>query len=160
MRFTVHSDGIIKPSTTRGKESIKVKVQESRENYLEAILILTQRNGFVRSIDVANFMDFSKPSVSVAMSNLKSALLVTVDDAGGIHLTDAGRAMAQQVYERHRTLTAFLKHIGVDEITAADDACRIEHVISQLSFEKIRDFTRQIGVVPMGESEAANAERK
>jgi len=83
-----------------------VKVQESRENYLEAILILTQRNGFVRSIDVANFMDFSKPSVSVAMSNLKNALLVTVDDAGGIHLTEAGHAMAQQVYERHRTLTA------------------------------------------------------
>ena len=63
-----------------------MKVQESRENYLEAILILTQRNGFVRSIDVANFMDFSKPSVSVAMSNLKNALLVTVDDAGGIHI--------------------------------------------------------------------------
>ena len=137
-----------------------MKVQESRENYLEAILILTQRNGFVRSIDVANFMDFSKPSVSVAMSNLKNALLVTVDDAGGIHLTEAGHAMAQQVYERHRTLTAFLKFIGVDEVTAADDACRIEHVISQLSFEKIREYPDKIGVVTVGESEAANAEHK
>ena len=137
-----------------------MKVQESRENYLEAILILTQRNGFVRSIDVANFMDFSKPSVSVAMSNLKNALLVTVDDAGGIHLTEAGHAMAQQVYERHRTLTAFLKFIGVDEVTAADDACRIEHVISQLSFEKIREYAYKIGVVTVGESEAANAEHK
>ena len=124
-----------------------MKVQESRENYLEAILILTQRNGFVRSIDVANFMDFSKPSVSVAMSNLKNALLVTVDDAGGIHLTEAGHAMAQQVYERHRTLTAFLKFIGV-------------HVISQLSFEKIREYADKIGVVTVGESEAANAEHK
>ena len=137
-----------------------MKVQESRENYLEAILILTQRNGFVRSIDVANFMDFSKPSVSVAMSNLKNALLVTVDDAGGIHLTEAGHAMAQQVYERHRTLTAFLKFLGVDEVTAADDACRIEHVISQLSFEKIRESADKIGVVTVGESEAANAEHK
>ena len=137
-----------------------MKVQESRENYLEAILILTQRNGFVRSIDVANFMDFSKPSVSVAMSNLKNALLVTVDDAGGIHLTEAGHAMAQQVYERHRTLTAFLKFIGVDEVTAADDACRIEHVIIQLSFEKIREYADKIGVVTVGESEAANAEHK
>ena len=137
-----------------------MKVQESRENYLEAILILTQRNGFVRSIDVANFMDFSKPSVSVAMSNLKNALLVTVDDAGGIHLTEAGHAMAQQVYERHRTLTAFLKFIGVDEVTAADDACRIEPVISQLSFEKIREYADKIGVVTVGESEAANAEHK
>ena len=137
-----------------------MKVQESRENYLEAILILTQRNGFVRSIDVANFMDFSKPSVSVAMSNLKNALLVTVDDAGGIHLTEAGHAMAQQVYERHRTLTAFLKFIGVDEVTAADDACRIEHVISQLSVEKIREYADKIGVVTVGESEAANAEHK
>lgn len=137
-----------------------MKVQESRENYLEAILILTQRNGFVRSIDVANFMDFSKPSVSVAMSNLKNALPVTVDDAGGIHLTEAGHAMAQQVYERHRTLTAFLKFIGVDEVTAADDACRIEHVISQLSFEKIREYADKIGVVTVGESEAANAEHK
>ena len=137
-----------------------MKVQESRENYLEAILILTQRNGFVRSIDVANFMDFSKPSVSVAMANLKNALLVTVDDAGGIHLTEAGHAMAQQVYERHRTLTAFLKFIGVDEVTAADDACRIERVISQLSFEKIREYADKIGVVTVGESEAANAEHK
>ena len=94
------------------------------------------------------------------MSNLKNALLVTVDDAGGIHLTEAGHAMAQQVYERHRTLTAFLKFIGVDEVTAADDACRIEHVISQLSFEKIREYADKIGVVTVGESEAANAEHK
>ena len=76
-----------------------MKVQESRENYLEAILVLTQRNGFVRSIDIANYMEFSKPSVSVAMANLKNALLITVDDGGGIHLTEAGQAYAQPVMD-------------------------------------------------------------
>ena len=126
------------------KEVRPMKVQESRENYLEAILVLTQRNGFVRSIDIANYMEFSKPSVSVAMANLKNALLITVDDGGGIHLTEAGQAMAEQVYERHTVLTEFLTRLGVDEDTAADDACRIEHVISQLSFERIRAHLKEI----------------
>ena len=126
------------------KEVRPMKVQESRENYLEAILVLTQRNGFVRSIDIANYMEFSKPSVSVAMANLKNALLITVDDGGGIHLTEAGQAMAEQVYERHTVLTEFLTRLGVDEDTAADDACRIEHVISQLSFESIRAHLKEI----------------
>ena len=114
------------------------RVQESKENYLEAILVLSKRDGFVRSVDVANHMEFSKPSVSVAMANLRTALLITMDENNGIHLTDAGRALAEQVYERHLVLTAFLTKIGVDEETAADDACRIEHVISQLSFDKIK----------------------
>ncbi len=117
-----------------------MKVQESRENYLEAIYVLGKRQGSVRSIDVANYLDFSKPSVSVAVANLKSALLLTVDDGGNLVLTDAGRALAEQVYERHTLLTAVLVRLGVDEATAADDACRIEHVISQVSFEKIKEY--------------------
>jgi len=122
-----------------------VRVEESKENYLEAIYVLGRQNGFVRSVDVANYFEFSKPSVSVAMANLRQALLITVDDAGGIHLTDAGRALAEQVYERHTLLTRFLTELGVDPDTAQQDACRIEHVISQISFEKLREhMTRMI----------------
>ena len=121
-----------------------MRVQESKENYLEAILVLSKRDGFVRSVDVANHMDFSKPSVSVAMANLRAAQLITVDENGGIHLTDAGRALAEQVYERHLVLTAFLMKLGVDEATAQDDACRIEHVISKLSFDKIKEHMTEL----------------
>lgn len=121
-----------------------MRVQESKENYLEAILVLSKRDGFVRSIDVANHMDFSKPSVSVAMANLRAALLITVDENGGIHLTDAGRALAEQVYERHLLLSEYLMRLGVDERTAQEDACRIEHVISQLSFEKIKEHVEKL----------------
>ena len=116
-----------------------MRVEESKENYLEAIYVLSRQSGFVRSIDVANYFEFSKPSVSVAMANLRQALLITVDEAGGLHLTDAGRALAEQVYERHTLLTRFLTELGVDPETAQQDACRIEHVISQLSFEKLRE---------------------
>ena len=120
-----------------------MRTQESKENYLEAILILSNEKGFVRSIDVANFLGFSKPSVSVAMANLRNAFLIYVDEAGGIHLTDAGRALAEQVYEKHRVLSKCLIALGVDEETATEDACRIEHVISQLSFEKLKAFAGQ-----------------
>ena len=119
-----------------------MKVQESRENYLEAILVLSQK-GPVRSIDVANYMDFSKPSVSVAVANLKAALLLTVDEGGHLNLTDSGRALAEQVYERHTLLTDCLVRLGVDPDTAAEDACRVEHVISQQSFEKIKEHLNQ-----------------
>ena len=115
-----------------------MKSHESREDYLEAILILSQKLPMVRSVDVANYMEFSKPSVSVAVANLKNALLLTVSPDGGLHLTDAGRALAEQIYERHRLLTEWLIGLGVDEETAAADACRIEHVISQQSFEALR----------------------
>ena len=114
-----------------------MKVQESRENYLEAILILSQK-GQVRSIDVANFLDFSKPSVSVAVANLKAALLLSVDANGHLHLTESGRALAEQIYERHTLLTECLIRLGVDPQIAAEDACRVEHVISQESFEQIK----------------------
>lgn len=120
-----------------------MKTQESRENYLEAILVIGEKQGQVRSVDVANFLGFSKPSVSVAVANLKSALLVTVDGNGGLHLTDVGRALAEQVYERHRLLTEYLVDLGVDEETAAEDACRMEHVISQVTFEKFKEHRRE-----------------
>lgn len=125
-----------------------MKIQESRENYLEAILILEKQKGNVRSIDVANYLDFSKPSVSVAVTNLKNALLLTVTPEGWLKLTDVGRALAEQVYERHLLLTKLLITMGVDENTAQEDACRVEHVISQASFEKIKEYARRIGVEP------------
>ena len=121
-----------------------MRVEESKENYLEAIYVLSRELGFVGSGDVANYFEFSKPSVSVAMANLRQALLITVDDAGGIHLTDAGRALAEQVYERHTLLTRFLTGLGVDAETAQQDACRIEHVISQISFEKLREHVTEM----------------
>ena len=111
------------------------KNKESRENYLEAILVLEKEKGQVRSIDVANHLEFSKPSVSVAVSNLKNALLLTVSPEGW------------QVYERHRILTRMLIHLGVDETTAQDDACRIEHVISPTSFEKLKEYCIERGVL-------------
>lgn len=122
-----------------------MRVQESKENYLEAILVLNLKNGFVRSIDVANYLDFSKPSVSVAMSNLRAEGLIVVDENGGIHLTQAGRARAEQVYERHLLLTRCLRALGVDEDTAAEDACRVEHVISQQSFDAIKAYAVKSG---------------
>lgn len=120
-----------------------MKIQASREDYLEAILVLSEKQDFVRSVDVANHLGYSKPSVSVAVSNLKAALLVTVDGAGGLHLTEAGQALAEQVYERHRLLTKYLIGLGVDPDTAAEDACRMEHVISQQTFEKLKERARQ-----------------
>jgi DtxR family Mn-dependent transcriptional regulator len=130
--------------TSFGREAKGLRVEESKENYLEAIYVLSKQNGFVRSVDVANYMEFSKPSVSVAMANLRTALLITVDDAGGIHLTDEGLKQAKQVYERHTLLTRFLIELGVDSDTAQQDACRIEHVISQSSFEKLREHMRKL----------------
>ena len=111
---------------------------ESGEDYLETILILKKRNGNVRSIDIAREMDLSKPSVSRAMGILKNKEFITVDEDGAIHLTEEGSKLAKKIYERHRVLTEALMYLGVDEKTAAEDACRIEHVISSESFEAIK----------------------
>ena len=115
-----------------------MRVQESRENYLEAILMLQKKLGYVRSVDVANHLNFSRPSVSVAMANLRNLGLVTTDEHGFLHLTDEGRAEAERVLERHLLITDWLVGLGVGVETAAEDACRIEHVISQESFDCIR----------------------
>jgi Mn-dependent DtxR family transcriptional regulator len=111
---------------------------ESAENYLETILILTNRDGFVRSVDVANELCFSKPSVSVAMRKLREAQFILVDDNGYITLTDKGRSVAEVIYERHTLLTDWLVFLGVGRKKAEEDACQIEHIISAESFEAIK----------------------
>ena len=115
-----------------------MRVQESRENYLEAILMLHRKHGYVRSVDVANHLGFSRPSVSVAMSNLRKLGLITTDEHGLLLLTPEGLREAESVLERHTLITNWLVGLGVNEQTAAEDACRIEHEISQESFECIR----------------------
>lgn len=115
-----------------------MKIQESAENYLETILILSKRKPNVRSIDIANELGFSKPSVSVAMKNLRQNGYVLMDKEGYIKLTVAGRDIAETMYERHTLLSKWLIVLGVDEKTAVEDACRIEHVISAESFEAIK----------------------
>ena len=115
-----------------------MKTDESAENYLETILVLGQRNGNVRSIDIANELGFSKPSGSVAMKNLRSQGHVQVDENGSITLTESGRAIAETIYERHTLISQWPFTLGVSEKTAMEDACRIEHVISAESFAAIK----------------------
>lgn len=114
------------------------KIQESAENYLETILILKDRNGTVRSVDIAAEMGFSKPSVSVAMKNLREQECITMGDDGLIFLTEKGRHIAENVYERHTLFTKWLVSLGVDPTIAAQDACRIEHVLSKETFDAIK----------------------
>ena len=114
------------------------QLYESGEMYLETILTLGQKIGNVRSIDIVREMGFSKPSVSNAMKSLREAGYVNVDDAGLVTLTDAGSEVAEKIYERHKVLSEFFKSIGVSEDTATDDACRIEHVISDETFESLK----------------------
>ncbi|MBQ7230475.1 MAG: metal-dependent transcriptional regulator [Oscillospiraceae bacterium] len=120
-----------------------MKIHESAENYLETILVLHQRKGSVRSIDIANELEFSKPSVSVAMKNLRLKGYIEMDASGLIHLLPEGRAIAEAVLEKHRLMTQFLMALGVREEVAAEDACRIEHVLSDESFEAIKEHARK-----------------
>ena len=113
-------------------------VNESAENYLETILILSKKLPVVRSVDIANELGFTKPSVSVAMKNLRENGYILVDSDGFITLTDKGMAIAETIYERHTLISEWLKALGVDPKTAVEDACRIEHVISPSSFEAIK----------------------
>jgi len=115
-----------------------MKIQESAENYLEAILVLKNKNGMVRSIDIAQHLSFSKPSISRAMSLLRENGYITMDKNGWIDLTSAGLAIAERIYERHRIMTEWLTSLGVEPAAAAADACRIEHAISEETFQKIR----------------------
>ena len=119
-----------------------MNIYESGEDYLETILILKKRNGNVRSIDIAREMDLSKPSVSRAVGILKNKGFIVVDEDGAIHLTEEGSKIAKKIYERHRVLTEALMYLGVDEKTAAEDACRIEHDISEKTFTKIKKHLR------------------
>ena len=116
-----------------------MRIQKSAEDYLEMILRLHETKGYARAIDISYGLSVTKPSVSVAMRNLRENGYITVDDDKHIHLTDAGTAIAERIYERHKLLTALLISIGVDADTAEKDACRVEHDLSPETFEAIRE---------------------
>ncbi len=115
-------------------------INESAENYLETILILSKQLPVVRAVDIANELDFKKSSVSIAMKNLREKEQITVTDAGYIYLTDAGREIAEMIYERHEMISKGLMALGVPQEIATEDACRIEHVISKESFEAVKKY--------------------
>ncbi len=119
---------------------------ESGEMYLETIYILSHQKGYVRSLDVAEYMGFSKPSVSRAVGLLKNGMYITVDKDGYLSLTDAGLEVAEKIYERHTVLTKILVKLGVDEETAQNDACKMEHDISDTSFAAIKNFAAEYGI--------------
>ncbi len=120
-----------------------MKIHESAENYLETILLLSKKQSYVRSIDIANELSFSKPSVSVAMKNLRASGHILVDPAGHITLTESGLSIAESILERHRVLSQMLIRLGVDPVIASEDACRLEHVISKESFDAIKRHIEQ-----------------
>ena len=118
-------------------------IQESGEMYLETILVLTKRGGPVRSLDVANEMGYSKPSISRAMGILKNDGYIEIDESGYITLTTEGKKIAKTIYERHVVISELLISLGVDKKTAEDDACRIEHVISPKTFRALKKFNKE-----------------
>ncbi|MCD8383887.1 MAG: metal-dependent transcriptional regulator [Clostridiales bacterium] len=117
-----------------------MKIHESAENYLEAILMIQLEKGSARSIDVAHKLEFSKPSVSRAVSLLRENGYITMGKDGLLELTDSGRAIAETIYERHVLLTRWLVSLGVPEDVAAEDACRMEHDVSPITFEKLKEY--------------------
>jgi len=125
------------------KEGVITKIQESAENYLETILMLHKKNGNVRYIDIAGELEFSKPSVSVAMKNLRENGYIEVDENGYITLLEEGQEIAERMYERHTLLSDWLISLGVTPKVALDDACRVEHVISAESFAAIKDHVNK-----------------
>lgn len=121
-----------------------MRLQESGEMYLEAILVLFRKSGHVRSIDISEYLGYSKPSVSRAVGLLKAGEYITVDQDGGITLTESGQEIAEKIYERHTVLSELLVRMGVSRETAAADACKLEHAISDESFEAIKSFAQRI----------------
>ena len=120
-----------------------MNTNESAENYLETILMLSKRLPVVRSVDISNELGFKKSSVSVAMKNLREKNHITVSDAGFINITQSGREIAEMIYERHEFLSKWLISLGVPAETATEDACKIEHVLSKESFQAIKDFVKK-----------------
>lgn len=118
-------------------------VNESSENYLETILVLSKKLPVVRSVDIANELGFKKSSVSIAMKNLREKNHITVTDAGFIYLTDSGRKIAEMVYERHEFLSSWLISLGVPSEIATEDACKIEHIFSKESYDAIKKFVKK-----------------
>ena len=123
---------------------MRTYVHESSENYLETILLLSKKLPVVRSVDIANELDFKKSSVSIAMKNLREQDHITVSEQGFIYLTESGREIAEMIYERHLLISSLLGKLGVPEEIAAQDACRIEHVISKESFEAIKNYANSL----------------
>ena len=121
-----------------------MSVHESGEMYLEAILVLSRKNGFVRSIDISEYLGYSKPSVSRAMGILRSGEYIVVDKDGAITLTDSGKEIAEKIFERHTVLSKLLIKLGVSEKTAAEDACKMEHAVSDESFQAIKRFAAEL----------------
>ena len=121
-----------------------MSVHESGEMYLEAILVLSKKNGFVRSIDGSEYLGYSKPSVSRAVGILKSGNYITVDKDGSLALTETGKSIAEKIFERHTVLSRLLMKLGVSEETATADACKMEHAISDESFEAIKRYTADL----------------
>lgn len=119
-------------------------IKDSVENYLETILVLSRRNGMVRAVDIAAYWDISKPSVSNAMKNLREQGYISVEEDGNIILTETGNALALEVFEKHLKIRDFLIYIGVNPETAEEDACKMEHVISEESFMKFKDYCQWI----------------
>ncbi len=120
-----------------------MRVYESAEDYLEAVLVIRQRRGTVRSIDIANELGYSKPSVSVAMKKLRESGYIEMDHDGLIKLLPAGEKIAENIYERHQTLRDFFIYLGVGEDTASADACKVEHDLSEETFQRIKDHVRK-----------------
>ena len=120
-----------------------MRLQESGEMYLESIYVLSKQSGSVRSIDISEYMGYSKPSVSRAVGLLKSGGYIVMDNENFITLTDSGRAIAEKIYDRHTVLTEMLVRLGVSEKTASEDACRMEHTVSDESFEAIKRHVEQ-----------------
>ena len=120
-------------------------IHESAENYLESILVLQERRGQVRSIDIVNELGFSKPSVSIAMKKLRENGYISMEPDGRITLNESGLAIANRIYDRHKTITRFFILLGVSEDVATEDACKVEHDIGDETFEKIRQFVNASG---------------
>ena len=121
-----------------------MKIHASGEDYLEAVLMVQKEKGMVRSVDLARHMGYSKPSVSHAVAVLRDGGFLTMDNDGFLHLTDVGREVAEKIYERHLFFTEQLVAAGVDQETAEQDACRIEHAISDISFQKLKEQSQKV----------------
>lgn len=121
----------------------KIGLGESSEDYLEAMLRLKEKNGYIRSVDIAEHLGVTKPSVSNAIKRLKDKGYIEMNSSSFISLTETGKAIAQKVYERHTTLTNLFVSLGVDEVTASEDACRVEHVISDKTYDALKNIGKK-----------------
>lgn len=139
--YVLRAEGVFRTVPHRcAAQEVKLELHESAEDYLETILILMERNGQVRSIDIVNEMNFSKPSISIAMKKLREHGFIRMDVNGLITLTQEGREVAERIYSRHKLLTSVLVAIGVDGRKAAEEACKIEHDIDDETYDRIYDF--------------------